>query len=413
MIKAILIDLDGTLIRTPDLPVFTRSMQLLSSRVGDIAVSKVFLAEALAAMQASRANLDPTATVGEVFYHKFHERLGCAPNSLVPIFQHFYQNGLGDLRAAVTPKPLAPELMRWLSDSSYKVVVAADPAMDSEVIRQHLRWGGLAPEAYPFHMFGALDTMHFSKPHPRYFEEILARIDVQPEEALMVGDNWQADIQPAARAGLNTFWVTTGTPSANNALIDGQGALEDFLRAARDEQWLDSLKPRVPDWQAYKANLLSTLAAIDSFVRETDPDLWTFKSDDDTWSMRDSLCHLRDHEIELDQPRLQQVLEEENPFISATNYDPHAHAHEYETQNAREALHDFAALRAETITTLDALPPTAWERPARHSIFGPTTLGEIVKFMADHDRIHLRQMRDAVTAARQQITRSSHPSTTR
>jgi hypothetical protein len=33
----------------------------------------------------------------------------------------------------------------------------------------------------------------------------------------------------------------------------------------------------------------------------------------------------------------------------------------------------------------------AWERKARHAIFGPTNFLEIISFIADHDRMHIQQ----------------------
>jgi len=264
-----------------------------------------------------------------------------------------------------------------------------------------LRWSGLNPSDFQF--VAALGSMHFAKPHARYYDEILARVDVRPQEALMVGDDWEGDVQAAASAGLNTFWVTDRGDAPAGFAPDGQGTLEDLLRMARDEDWLESLRPRQRDWPSYLVNALGTLAAIDSLLREADPDSVVHCPADDAWSVRDAICHLRDHETEVDRPRLQQVLEEDDPFISATNYNPRAHSHEYSEEDAHEALRTFAERRAETIAMLEDLPANAWERPARHSVFGPTTLGELVKFMADHDRIHLRQMRDALAASRKSI----------
>jgi hypothetical protein len=337
--------------------------------------------------------------------------LGCPPNSLVPAFQQFYESGLAELRLSTEPQPATLDLVRWSSDAGYTLVVAADPVTHSQTIRQYMRQGGLQPDGHPFRMLASLESMHFAKPHPHYYDEILARIDVRPDEALMVGDDWQADIQAAARAGLNTFWVTDqpGAAEAPPGLLpDGQGALADLLSMTRNDRWLEGLRPRERDRQAYLASLLGTLAAIDNLLRETGPDLVTHRPDHDSWSMRDAICHLRDHETEVDRPRLRQVLEEDNPFISATSYDPRAYSHEYTTQDAREALHVLTQRRTQTIAMLDNLPPSAWERPARHSIFGPTSLGELVKFMADHDRIHLRQMRDALATARQQSSAAPH-----
>jgi len=51
-----------------------------------------------------------------------------------------------------------------------------------------------------------------------------------------------------------------------------------------------------------------------------------------------------------------------------------------------------------TITLLDRLTPDEWQRPARHAIFGPTHLQELVAFTSEHDRLHLRQMRENIRA---------------
>ena len=100
MIKSVLIDLDNTLIEAENESLFTQSMKLIGARVGGRIPPDDFVTQALAAMQTSRANLDPTTTVGEAFYRNLHQRLGCPPNSLVSVFQQFYESGLADLRAA-------------------------------------------------------------------------------------------------------------------------------------------------------------------------------------------------------------------------------------------------------------------------------------------------------------------------
>jgi hypothetical protein len=32
-----------------------------------------------------------------------------------------------------------------------------------------------------------------------------------------------------------------------------------------------------------------------------------------------------------------------------------------------------------------------WDRKARHAIFGPTDMEELVKFIVEHDKLHIRQ----------------------
>jgi 2-haloalkanoic acid dehalogenase type II len=49
---------------------------------------------------------------------------------------------------------------------------------------------------------------YYRKPHPRAFEIALAQWNATPQEAFMVGDSLQADIEGAKKLGLGTIWIT-------------------------------------------------------------------------------------------------------------------------------------------------------------------------------------------------------------
>jgi HAD superfamily hydrolase (TIGR01450 family) len=67
---------------------------------------------------------------------------------------------------------------------------------------------------------GALGTMlsyasgrpvHYcGKPQPHFFQAILARLGVRPEEAVLVGDNLESDVAGAKRVGIKTILTLTG-----------------------------------------------------------------------------------------------------------------------------------------------------------------------------------------------------------
>lgn len=46
------------------------------------------------------------------------------------------------------------------------------------------------------------------KPHPAVFEKALAELEVQPDQAVYIGDNWLADIQGGKRAGMAAIHIT-------------------------------------------------------------------------------------------------------------------------------------------------------------------------------------------------------------
>ena len=104
------------------------------------------------------------------------------------------------------------------------------------------------------------------------------------------------------------------------------------------------------------------------------------------------LCHLRDVDQEVNLPRLRKVLAETNPFLPGEDTDRWAEVRQYCFQDGIEALHKFIATRGELMSLLDSLTADDWQRPARHAIFGPTRLQELVSIIAAHDRVHMGQV---------------------
>ena len=68
------------------------------------------------------------------------------------------------------------------------------------------------------------------KPNPFYYQQILQEIGSDPADTLMVGNDWEQDIEPTAVLGMSAYWITDGktTPPDPN-LIVGYGTLDDFF----------------------------------------------------------------------------------------------------------------------------------------------------------------------------------------
>ncbi|MEA3202966.1 MAG: putative hydrolase of the superfamily [Thermoplasmata archaeon] len=65
---------------------------------------------------------------------------------------------------------------------------------------------------------GITGEMGHWKPAPQAFLHVLARLGVEPGEAVMVGDSLDFDIEPARRLGMRTVWVdpaATAHPAAD------------------------------------------------------------------------------------------------------------------------------------------------------------------------------------------------------
>jgi hypothetical protein len=278
------------------------------------------------------------------------------------------------------------------------VVIATNPGLPAAATFQRLRQGGLDPEEHPFSLVTTLETMHFGKPQPEYYEEILVRLDIDASEAIMVGDDWGQDIAPAMAAGLHTFWVnTTDTPEDQSWQPDGWGTLEQFSERVH-AGWLENIPPRTIGQEALIRRLAAFPAGIAAAIEGYSDSVLECAPSDEDWSARDIVCHLRDHDNEEDRRRLERILTEDNPFLSA-NYDAWSRAHDYSSVSITQAMQELVRSRGGLIEWLSKLADEAWTRPARNAIFGPTTFEEMVRFATEHDRTHLRQMREAIVNA--------------
>ena len=103
------------------------------------------------------------------------------------------------------------------------------------------------------------------------------------------------------------------------------------------------------------------------------------------------MCHFRDVDADVNLPRILSVLDNSNPFIPGIDTDQWADERMYYCQNGQEALRDFITSRIQLLDVLDNLKPDDWSHPARHAIFGPTHLTELISIIVGHDRLHVQQ----------------------
>ena len=231
-LRAVLFDLDNTLLGN-DMNVFLQNyFPLLSAYARPLIAEDRFLPELLHATRAMINNGDRTLTNRDVFWRVFCERNGWQREEVEPFFAIFYEEQFGRLRKMTEPKPVAPELVRWCFDQGLKVVIATNPLFPLRAIEQRLSWAGLDVDEFDYDLVTAYENMHSAKPHSAYYHEILSTIEVEPNHALMVGDDWENDIVPAQRTGLYTFWIPTASVTAPEGDVrpDGQGQLERLFQ---------------------------------------------------------------------------------------------------------------------------------------------------------------------------------------
>ena len=243
MIKAILFDLDDTLLGN-DIDNFMKHyFTLLGEHAHTIMQPQQFIAELLVCTREMIANIDPAVTNRDVFWQTFAERNGEYDiDELEAYFELFYRDTFPQLKPQTQRRESAARLVQYCLDQRLQVVVATNPVFPTSAIAHRLEWAGLPVDDVPFAMVTTYGNMHSTKPHPSYYQEILSRIDCEPGNALMVGDSWENDIVPAASLGMTTYWIAAEDAVGEDTAVSvtAQGSLEkleDMIMSG----WLNSL----------------------------------------------------------------------------------------------------------------------------------------------------------------------------
>jgi FMN phosphatase YigB (HAD superfamily) len=391
VIKALLLDLDGTLLDN-DIDTFLQAyLKSLGRHMAPWVPPDRLVPQLLKSTGVMLANRQPTRTLQQAFADDFYPALGTTESALLAHFEAFYRDEFPKLRGLTRRRDSAARLVRTALDSGVQVAVATNPLFPRMAIDHRLEWAGVPADAMPFSLVTSYENFHSAKPRPAYYAEILGHLGVHAAEAAMVGDSTSDDLAPAQSLGMATFQVTSETPSG-----DSKGSLEDAI------SWFPTADGRTNADSARTpasvlARLHGQLGTLLTLLKALPAEVWSRRPAPDEWSLTEIACHLRDIDHEVHTPRVDLILSTDSPFLPAIEPRRWADERDYASQSGSEALALLAERRVQLLQRLEALPPQSWERRGRHALLGPTALAEVASIAADHELLHLRDIRQQVS----------------
>ncbi|WP_331274063.1 HAD family hydrolase [Capillibacterium thermochitinicola] len=205
MIKHLLFDLDGTLLPI-DLDFFFRDyLSALSARFAATVEPRAFQEKLLASTMAMIQNNDPRLTNEEVFWQDFPARIGLSRSFLEPIFRDFYAQEYRALGNNLPPAGPVRNLLTSALMQGFSITIATNPIFPRYALIERLSW--INCHDLPYRLVTSMEQMHFCKPNPNYYREILDLLGAKAGECLMIGNDEEEDMI-AARLGIKTCLVT-------------------------------------------------------------------------------------------------------------------------------------------------------------------------------------------------------------
>jgi HAD superfamily hydrolase (TIGR01509 family) len=146
----------------------------------------------------------PDASLDEATYRRYEASLLAellAASGLGPEQAEGIERELTELRDAerIGIYPDVEELLGELRDAGTVVALCSNWSWDLD---RHLDANGIT---HRFDTIICSAIVGYRKPHPAIFELLLRELDLPADRVAFVGDDWAADIEGAAAAGLTTF----------------------------------------------------------------------------------------------------------------------------------------------------------------------------------------------------------------
>ena len=204
-LTTVLFDLDGTLLPM-DNDEFTRGyFKLLAAKLAPHGYEPKQLVDAIWAGTAAMVKNDGTQSNEYAFWKRFSALYGEKALADKPLFDAFYSNEFQKAQELCGYNPKAAEAVRLAKEIGLRVVLATNPIFPAVATESRIRWAGLTPA--DFELYTTYENIGFCKPNPSYYLEITSRLNVPPEECLMVGNDVTEDMA-AKSAGMEVFLLT-------------------------------------------------------------------------------------------------------------------------------------------------------------------------------------------------------------
>lgn len=216
-VKVILFDLDGTLLPM-DQDVFIKtyfggiSKQMLSR-----GYDPKKLIESIFAGTYEMIKNNGEKTNEKAFWDKMVSIYGESILEETPYFDSFYIEKFDSIKEVCGFAKEANEIIKLCKKEGFRVALATNPIFPAIATKKRIKWAGI--DENDFELITTYDNSYFSKPNLKYYEAILSKLGVTPEECLMVGNDVNDDMV-VTNIGMKTFLLTNDLINTKNVDIN-------------------------------------------------------------------------------------------------------------------------------------------------------------------------------------------------
>lgn len=228
--KTLFFDLDGTLLPINMDNFIEKYFKLLSGHFADLYDPQYFIQVVNKATEYMIKN-NGEQTNQEAFTEMFFELINQEVTERDEIwdrFDTFYEEKFPGLKKYFDLDNKGYKIVEKAKEKGFKMVIATNPLFPRNAIIARLEWIGLNPADFTY--ITSYEKMHYCKPNVGYYQEILEKIECEPHNCVMVGNDTRDDMV-AKKLGIKTFLIEDFKVERKDVEIkpDWQGTREEII----------------------------------------------------------------------------------------------------------------------------------------------------------------------------------------
>ena len=236
-IKAILFDLDGTLLPMDQDAFVMGYLGGLIDLLSPLGYEPKDVETALRASTRAMMTNNGEITNEERFWQSFSAVLGEGIRNQGELFDRFYKEEFKKLKSTCGYNPRAREIIELAKSSGARVILATSPLFPGIATETRMGWTGLTPK--DFEHVTTYENSRYCKPNPIYYTNLISELGLTPDECVMIGND-VGDDMVAETVGIRCFLLTDYLINRKNVDIcqfrhGDCDELERFIKEIIDE----------------------------------------------------------------------------------------------------------------------------------------------------------------------------------
>ncbi len=205
MIKTVLFDLDGTLLRMDQEAFVKLYLGGLSAHMAPFGYDPNAMIKAIWEGTGAMIANNGEQTNEALFWQALRKHLGERVLSDSAKFESFYAEGFERAHAACGVMEGASAVVSRLRERGIQTLLATNPLFPSIATNARISWAGLSKD--DFALVTTFENARHCKPNLDYYRDILRELNLDPTECCMVGNDVQEDMI-ARELGMQVFLLT-------------------------------------------------------------------------------------------------------------------------------------------------------------------------------------------------------------